>query len=340
MRTGSVSSQLAGLVLLGLAERGVDPSGLALSHGMESAALSGRPHRISAARFLDLWREAERLSGDDAFGLKLGLMIHERGGGGVLFTAMANCDTVGDALATMCRYHDVAADAVKPRFINTEGVLEITWEVLGGANDLPRHMAEAVAASFVLTIRRLTGRSVDPAEARFHHPPPEATDEHERIFNCPVSFNQPRTALIYDGAVSDMPVVMPDRRLRETLVTYLEESLQRLKESDTFSARVLRILGSLLPGTPPSLDRVAERMGVSPRTVQGRLMEEETSFRELVDGLRRELSYRYLGNPDYSINEVAFLLGYAEQSAFTRAFRRWTGTSPGVYRDGLEKMDE
>jgi AraC-like DNA-binding protein len=250
---------------------------------------------------------------------------------------MANCDTVGDALATMCRYHDVAADAVRPRCVMTKAALEITWEVLGGAADLPRHMAEAVASSFALTVRRLAGRSVDPTEAWFSHPSPENTDEHELIFNCPVSFDRPRTTLLYDTAVFDLPVVMPDRGLRETLVTYLDESLKRLREPETFSAQVFHILGSLLPGTPPSLARVAQRMGVSPRTIQGRLMEEGTSFRELADGIRRELSLQYLKNAEYSINDVAFLLGYAEQSAFTRAFRRWTGTSPGAYRDGREK---
>jgi len=295
---------------------------------------------MSAARFIGLWREAERLSGDGAFGLRLGLLAHKHAGGGVLFMAMANCDIVGDALETMCRYHDVAADAVRPRYMKTEDTLEITWEVSGGPAVFPRHMAEAVAASFVLTVRRLTGQKVNPGEVWFRHAAPESTEEHERVFNCPVSFDREKTALLYDGAVIDMPVVMPDVGLRETLVTYLEENLQRLRKPDTFSARVARILGSLLPGTPPSLSRVAERMGVSSRTIQGRLMEEGISFRELVEGIRRELSFTYLGNLDYSIGEVAFLLGYAEQSAFNHAFKRWTGHSPGMFREGLKKKNK
>ena len=337
MRKGSVSSQLVRLVLLALTEKGVDTSALTESLGPESRASLGRPHRISAERFFKLWRRAERLSGDDAFGLNLGLLSFNHAGGDVLYTAMANCDTVGDALETMCRYHDLAADAVRPRFVKTGDALEITWEVSTGPSVLPRHMAEAVAVSSVLTIRRLTGREVNPGEVWFRHAAPGNTNEHKRIFNCPVFFDRERTVLVYDESIVDMPVVMPDMGLRHTLVTYLEERLQKFREPDTFSARVVRILGSMLPGTPPSLPRVAERMGVSSRTVQGRLREEGISFRELVEGIRRELSVTYLGNPEYSISEVAFLLGYAEQSAFNHAFKRWTGQSPGMFREQIEK---
>jgi AraC-like DNA-binding protein len=118
----------------------------------------------------------------------------------------------------------------------------------------------------------------------------------------------------------------------------LEPLAQRLLEGlyppDSWTDRVVRLLGGMLvAGSRPSLDAVARELAVSPRSLQKSLKTEGASYQRLLDRVRQEIAIDSLGDPDLSLCDVAFLLGFAEQSAFNHAFKRWTGSSPRQYRE-------
>jgi AraC-like DNA-binding protein len=134
----------------------------------------------------------------------------------------------------------------------------------------------------------------------------------------------------------DRPLVRADAGLCAVLERHARELLERLPRATSLSGRIRQLVaGDLVKGVPSPAE-VARRLHMSGRTLQRRLREDGTSHRALVDELRRDLAMRYLGEREIGIAEVAFLLGFSEASAFHRAFRRWSGTTPSAYRRSLE----
>jgi AraC-like DNA-binding protein len=165
----------------------------------------------------------------------------------------------------------------------------------------------------------------------FRHAAPASTAEHARIFEAPVVFGAPEDALVLPCSLLDEPMPVASERTVRHLDRLLDEMLAELPRRAALGEQVRAALAADLR-SGPTLEGVAARLGTTPRSLQRRLREEGGSFQELLDELRRELSLRYLGEPDLTLAEVAFSLGFAEQSAFHRAFRRWAGTTPAEWR--------
>jgi AraC-like DNA-binding protein len=173
----------------------------------------------------------------------------------------------------------------------------------------------------------------------FEHPRPANIDEHRWVFGCEVSFDAPEHKVTFHRDALALPVVKADPKLGALIDQYAEELLQRLPRGHALSDRVRQIVAESLCDGDHGLEPIAERLRMSPRTLQRRLQEEDTSHQQLVDELRHELAVKYLAEPNLSIGEVAFLLGFSDPSAFHRAFRRWTGKTPGEHRRPEKQRD-
>jgi AraC-like DNA-binding protein len=130
----------------------------------------------------------------------------------------------------------------------------------------------------------------------------------------------------------DAPLQFRDDGLSETLLAHADRSLRELQAKPPMTTRLREALMPELRGGDPSIETAAKRLAMTPRTIQRHLKDEETSFQDILDGLRAELADRYLSEATISVTEVAFLLGYAEASSFARAYKRWTGKSPTEQR--------
>jgi AraC-like DNA-binding protein len=131
----------------------------------------------------------------------------------------------------------------------------------------------------------------------------------------------------------DLPIFLANPELLERLEHFAQEMLDRLSPPESWSGRVTHLIGqALLRGDKPTLDAVAYELVISRRHLQNKLREEGTTYRVLLDELRKETSLKYLTRPEVPLFDIAFLLGFSEQSAFNHAFKRWTGTSPQQYR--------
>jgi AraC-like DNA-binding protein len=157
--------------------------------------------------------------------------------------------------------------------------------------------------------------------------------ELERLAGCPIEFGAETMGIDLSHAILEMPIPTYDPDLRNHLMEYGERLLrERPASTPTLRKRIERILMNSLPGRIVSADEVAGSLGLSRRTFARRLADDGFSYREVVDDLRGDLAKTYLAG-GFSIAEIAFLLDYADQAAFSTAFKRWTGKNPSQFRD-------
>jgi AraC-like DNA-binding protein len=258
-------------------------------------------------------------------------MAETYAGGHVLFFVMKNCPTVGEAMKKFFRYHSILADTVQPVLHLSDDLARISWDAAPGLRS-SRHPSEALLSMLTGILRHISEDSLFVAEVRFEHSRPDDTREHERIFRAPLFFERAQGELVFRKSVLDIPIFMANSELLYNLEDFAGRLLNRLQESSTWSRKVSRLLGEMiLRGEKGSIDAVAGSLALSVRTLQSRLRKEQTTYRELHDGIRKRIAQDYLARGEASVCDIAFLLGFSEQSAFNHAFRRWTGSTPREY---------
>ncbi|WP_170371281.1 helix-turn-helix domain-containing protein [Ruegeria arenilitoris] len=185
----------------------------------------------------------------------------------------------------------------------------------------------------IARLRALTGIPIQPIELRFQHKVGAREEDYSKLGKFPVVFGAEKLEIILPQSTLDVPVPTYDPSLRQHLMEYGDRLLrENSDEKQTLRSRVEGRITQSLPGAIARAEQVAKDLGMSPRTFGRRLTEEGTSFREIVDDLRCDLARTFLKN-DMSLSEISYSLGYADQAAFSTAFKRWTGQSPSAYKD-------
>ena len=156
------------------------------------------------------------------------------------------------------------------------------------------------------------------------------------MYCADLRFERPNTAIAFEAGYLDLPVQQNERSIKEFLRTAPESILLKYKNGSSLSARVRRRLRQFEPGEVPDFEDLAGELNLAPATMRRRLHEEGTSYQSIKDQLRRDLAIGYLSHTDRSVMEIALELGFSERSAFHRAFRKWTGASPGEFRRTLQ----
>lgn len=192
---------------------------------------------------------------------------------------------------------------------------------------------EATLASVASITRQVATDGFNPREVYFKHPAPASVAAHEAYFGCRVVFESELDALLISAEALARPNRMGDEGLTQYLLGHLDEELKKVEAEETLEQMVRDAVAQSLSAGVPKMAVVARRLGLSERTLQRRLGEEGLSFQRLLEGARRELAQGLLVQSDYSLAEVAFLTGFSEQSAFTRAFKRWLKETPSAYRE-------
>ncbi|MFD9327920.1 AraC family transcriptional regulator [Streptomyces sp. NPDC060065] len=203
------------------------------------------------------------------------------------------------------------------------------------AFDDPDHY---LAESATVVAHRFAGwlirQRINLTRVEFNHPAPRHALEYDLLYGAPCSFRAPRTALVFDRAVLDRPVLQDEAALLAFLRRAPGDVLARLDYGSTAAAQVRRLLGQSLPDRMPDPQEVAARLAVSAQTLRRRLAEEGTSFQRIRDQLRRDVAIAALATGTVSIEDISQQLGFSEPSAFHRAFKRWTGSAPRSYQPG------
>lgn len=247
---------------------------------------------------------------------------------GVLGYLVLASSTLGEAMLTYQRYERLFY-GIDFAEITTHGEdVEIRWQD-GGLGGLADEVAIAALVTFVE--RQLTSPG-HPVSVGFVHECAGGSAELQRFFHCPVSLGHDSVHVRFPLHLLIEPLRHSDPTLRVLLDRQAQALLQALPESDAFDRALQQVLLKRLPEGQISLERLAADLHQSPRTLQRRLATRNLTWQQLLDRTRRELAQQYLLDRSLSLSEIALLLGYSEQSAFSRAFRRWTDTAPRSLR--------
>jgi AraC-like DNA-binding protein len=311
--------------------RGLAPETLLDNQALDLDDRDARLPEAACAGYFD--RAADRL-GDPALGLHVGESIRP-GHYGVLGYVAMNCATLGEALSRLNRYQALVLD------IGPMGVQMKADELLLSWNpdtERPfRQLAEFNLAGLVTFARWISGRADAPRRLELNYPAPCELGEHRRIFGCELRFDQPRYAIVLPQAWLQQPLIQPDPVMRQLMVSLAEKQMLGLSRGEDVLAQARNLIARRLSEGELTLDLLAGQLGMRPRTLQRKLQDAGLSFTQLQDNVRRELAERYLADPGLDLNDLAFLLGFSEQSAFQRAFKRWSGESPGAWRRRQKK---
>jgi AraC-like DNA-binding protein len=322
-----------------LVRRGHAPDALCTAAGIDAVRLDDSTamlHVDDYARALDA---AHALSGDPALAVRVG----EGAPSGGLHTVgylLLNCRTMRDAIAQFVELAALIYDGARWQLHEHERQATFSFDhdalaeldAVAAARD-----AEFCLAYIVGVGRHFAGRDVAPREVRFRHAAP-ADAAHlaalEAVFRCAVTFAQTRNEIVFKRALLDVPQILTD----EPIASLLRARAERLLAEHTSGARLEQRILDLVTYAPDveSIDAatLARRLGMGVRTLRRRLAELDTSLAELIEAARRDAARAALAGIE-PIKAIALRLGYSEQSAFHRAFKRWTGMTPGQYRASL-----
>ena len=328
---GTISTDMVRILLGGAPLAKGELASILRLAGIEPSLLGNSQQRIPTRQLGVIWTEMERAADDPNLGLHLGELRDGLPSGHVLFSAMLNSPTLGQALERYCRFHDIMGDFIQPHMA-ARGDTTVLKPAARGRVILHRQHVECIFCLLVSIVAHLSA-APPKVEVRFAHRRPADISEHLRIFGRAVHFAQPENELAFERAYLELPIVAADEELLAVLEQYAERLLCRIRPAQTWSGKVAELLSRTLCDGKPRLAEVAGLLAVSRRSLQAKLKEEGTTYQAVLDSVRQELAVACLEDERLSLAEIAFLLGYADQSAFNHAFRKWTGDSPLRFRE-------
>jgi AraC-like DNA-binding protein len=329
-RTSSYGSVNAILPLLEYLENeGFDLKAILERVGIPQSALEDTNTRFPTRRFQALWQLASDVTDDPAIALRVSTMVKTNALGIIGYLASAsesgrNAFELVKGLTPLL-WENVECD------LESDGEVAFLRCSTGSAAQASRFTTE-YAIGLAVTMSRVFGAArADPLEARFSYSAPAYADEYERILRLPIRFDAGEDGVLLPISMMDSLNPSADAALRLLLERYAADQLARIPTSAPFPQRVRARILSMLPLGGVTADTVAAQFSMSNRTLRRRLQEESTSYQDILDDVRVELARHYLTKEKRRIDEVALLLGFSDPSAFTKAFRRWTGQTPADF---------
>ncbi|MEL6686505.1 MAG: AraC family transcriptional regulator [Pseudomonadota bacterium] len=286
--------------------------------------------RYPCDRVLDMIAEAERQTGNKSIGLISGRNFRPSTFANVGL-ALISARSLRHALEVNGRYQRLTQEFGTTRLEVRDGSAFVRWfPYIQDANRL-RPITEAVYAGYVTVGRWLLWHyDEDALIVHFRHSKPCEPDPCADYFGCEVLYNQPFDSLSFKANLADKPLPQANPELLALLEERLTRALRHHDNRDQMSSQVYETLQHGLGQGLSSVEHVAALIGVSARQLSYRLQLEGTSFTQVLKKVRMETAGFYLGEGKKSLTEIALLLGYSEQSAFTRAYKSWYGTPPSV----------
>ncbi|NGY05017.1 AraC family transcriptional regulator [Solimonas terrae] len=327
---GVISSLYARGLLDYLRTRGVDPDRL---YGPARVAQldAGRGHEeIPLAEWIAMFELAIAHCKDPSLPLKAGASLHVRHLG-VLGHVLMNCETLGEVAAQLGRYIRLLGQIGQPEAIIKGDRVHFLWRWPYDTPAAPS-VAQFMLGARAMFMRWLSDRPGLRYDAHLHFPRPVDVSAYEQVFGGALKFGQPDSKMVFPTTYMHLPVAHADDDLRRQVEARAQSMLQRLAGEPELLRSLKTVLSRNLANGRVALADSAGALALTPRTLQRRLEAFGQSYQRVLDEVRRHTAENLLRDPQVSLTQIAFLLGYTEQSTFHNAFRRWTQLSPGVYR--------
>lgn len=311
-------------------ERGYAAHRVLEGTSLKENAVAQGDFRASADQYRKIISNMIKLTRRPYLGLELGSEV-KISDLGVLGYAALSSSTLAQARTVIHRYHRLNEHLVVPQ----DHVNGDTWicEVKESfpLGNLYSHAVEEFVSRAVTLSSSLTNKPFKPLRLQFSFPEPEHSEKYRRFFDCPVSFNQPHDVIHFDRKRLQDPIALADEDVFSVCDQLCQQLIRQKNDTDAIAERIRYILLNM-PGKFLSMEDMAARLSLGPRTLARRLREENTSYQELVNDTRKELAIQYLSHTSLTPKEIAYLVGFSNVSNFRRAFKTWTGKKVSEYR--------
>ena len=313
---------------------GMDPGPIFEQAGIDAASVREPHHRFDSDQLSRLWQVIAETSGDPA--IALGSFDRPRPVGlDMLAYTMMTAPDMSGALQRMVRYIRIISDATTFS-LDADGTtghwLRLTIE--GGLIPVPRQRYEFILITLLNICRWIAGKTLNPLCVEFANKEPGNTAPYAKAFASPLRFGVPVHGMLFSAADLAAPLPASNARLAELHERFADDFLLQM-DSSKITTKVRKIFVHALPDGEPPRCVVAAALCISERTLQRRLKEEGTTFQQLGDDIRRDLARQFLAEDQTTLGQIAFMLGFADQSAFSRACQRWFTLSPRQLRQKL-----
>ncbi|MDN0076937.1 AraC family transcriptional regulator [Crenobacter sp. SG2303] len=310
-------------------KHGINSLELLRQVGIDAVLLTSPEHRLPVTAVCELLERSAAVSGCTTFGLEMAELRQKRDVGAIGLL-LAHKRTLREALLAAQQYRHLLNDALGLYIENAGDTVVIREEIISDAPHRARQATELAVGVLTKIFRALLGPNWHPRSVNFTHPEPADSRMHRSFFACPVHFSSEFNGIVCNAADLDAPNPAADL----ALVRYAESLAAPLNAAspDSLVADVRKAVYLLLPLEQANIDKVAQHLHMSTRTLQRRLDDLDVDFSAVLAGVRHELAVRYLSNPRFSLGRIAALLGYARQASFTRWFSARFGMTPRAWR--------
>lgn len=312
------------------AAHGADQQCLMQRSGLAASQLDDRNGRIPLDRYQALILAAQDLCEDPAIALKWAAAV-DMADLSIVGLIMNAAHTMGEAFAQMQRYSALALEidsgASGPRFELQLHDQDLWMVDTRGEEEAFYQLTEIAFARLTCGPRRFLDQP-HILEAHFKHPDPGCAAEYKAVFKCPVIFSSKWNALKLHPDVASWPVATQPDYVLSILTKHADEMLDAHKRSSSTSREVYRLLSTELHKGGLTAETVADALGIGRQTLYRKLQDEGTSFSQILEDVRESMAKDYLKSKGATVSETAYVLGYSDPAAFSRAFKRWTGVSP------------
>lgn len=314
---------------------GLDAAALFRQAGLELSDLDDPEARFAPEKVSQLWQVAIDRSGNPLLGLKVSEASTPASLDAVAYVMMS-CPNLLVALERLIRYVRIISDAADLALVEEEGGYAMTVHLADGGRPVPRQRVEFVMMTTLSFCRWITGRHFIPLRVDFAERAPADVQPYQEAFDGPLNFDAPAHRLVFSTADLMAPLPTCNPALAALHDRHAIEHLSRLDDAKVSHKTRELIIRKLQDGDPSRAD-IARTLCMSERTLQRRLQDEGTSYHQLLDDTRQELAQQYLGKPHLTLAQITYLLGFGDQSTFSRACKRWFDSSPGEFRAKLKK---
>ena len=310
-------------------EGAVTTEQLLLGTGLTADSM-GLVDSVSLEQLLGVIGNAGRCTGDPAIGLHLGSLLHPSAHGSVGW-ATINSPTLGEAMAVLSRY-----STLQVPFIHYQALADGDWfrvriTRLNDLADQDRALTECALLLLHHVVSYMARHTLADTEISLDYARPAYADRYVEVFGCPVTYDQDVVEYRFPSHGQTLPNSTADADMYQIALAQCQNAERRLQEQPHADAEVLALLETRIE-EHLTLQQVAYRLNISPRTLIRRLKKRETSFQAISDRLYAQTAADYLRRTDISVNAVAQLLGYRDPANFRRSFKRWYQMNPSQYR--------
>ncbi len=330
------SSSVLALISL-LDDYGFDQDTVSTLSGVDLSVLGQEDGRLPLDQYQALWKTALKITNNPALGLELG-QIFDASKVGLVGHIIFNSSNLGEGLKEYVRLFSIVNEAISLNFETDEQYAYLRFIHLN-----PEYYCiPDMERSMVLSLYRgkaLFDSDIKWEAVHFQHPQPDYIEQYQRVFNCPLYFNQSHCQIVFQRKYLELAPKQRNPYLGSAALQYANNLLKKLFRR-SYSDKVKGLIAQAIGKGVADVDHIAEQLNTSRQTLYRKLKAEGVSFQGLLEEVRFTTAKEQLKGSDRSLSEIAFSLGFSDLSAFSRAFKRWSGVTPKEFREGLTKSDE